>query len=268
MAIPRNRDEFKQRVLSELGEPVIKVNISDGQLDNAVDDAIDFYRDFHVDGNERFFLMVQMPSDETEYQELMKSNQITLPKNVFAVMNVHNSLGGIGGSSSSISSGNYLSDFYQLNQSMAFNIISNINDSGNSLPMTTFIMQRQYLNDISSLTRVYLRYDYRYSHNSENKLTFHDDLSRYVKPNGYLVIECQGFLDEVKNLYGSRELRKLASAYAKKQWGMNLKKYSGVTLPSGLTLNGESIYNDALHDIEQAEQFIKGQQEPHGIVIA
>ena len=260
--IPRNRDEFKTRVLSELGEPVIKVNISDEQLDNAVDDAIDFYRDFHVDGNERFFLMVQMPSDETEYQELMKTNQITLPKNVFAVMNVHNSLGGIGDGT------NYLSDFYQLNQSMAFNIISNINDSGNSLPMTTFIMQRQYLNDISSLTRVYLRYAYRYSHNSENKLTFHDDLSIYVKPNGYLVIECQGFLDEVKNLYGSRELRKLATAYAKKQWGMNLKKYSGVTLPSGLTLNGESIYNDALNDIEQAEQFIKGQQEPHGIVIA
>ena len=43
---PRNRDEFKTRVLSELGEPVIKVNISDEQLDNAVDDAIDFYRDF------------------------------------------------------------------------------------------------------------------------------------------------------------------------------------------------------------------------------
>ena len=86
MAISRNRDEFKQRVLSEFGEPVIKVNISDEQLDNAVDDAIDFYRDFHVDGDERFFLMVQMPSDETEYQKLMKTNQITLPKNVFAVI--------------------------------------------------------------------------------------------------------------------------------------------------------------------------------------
>lgn len=265
--IPKNRDEFKQRVLSELGEPVIKVNISDEQLDNAVDDAIDFYRDFHVDGNERFFLMIQMPSDETKFQELMKTNQITLPKNVFAVMNVHNSIGGIGGGSS-ISSGNYLSDYYQLNQSMLFDIIGNINNGSGSLPMTTFIMQRQYLNDISSLTRVYLRYDYRYSHNGENKLTFHDDLSRFVNPSGYLVIECQGFLDEVKNLYGSRELRKLATAYAKKQWGMNLKKYSGVTLPSGLTLNGESIYNDGLHDIEQAEQFIKGQQEPHGIVIA
>lgn len=264
--IPKNRDEFKQRVLSELGEPVIKVNLSDEQLDNAVDDAIDFYRDFHVDGNERFFLMLQMPSDETKFQELMKTNQITLPKNVFAVMNVHNSIGGIGGGSS-ISSGNYLSDYYQLNQSMAFNIIGNINN-GSGGSMTTFIMQRQYLNDISSLTRVYLRYDYRYSHNGENKLTFHDDLSRFVNPSGYLVIECQGFLDEVKNLYGSRELRKLATAYAKKQWGMNLKKYSGVTLPSGLTLNGESIYNDGLHDIEQAEQFIKGQQEPHGIVIA
>ena len=266
MAIPRNRDEFKQRVLSELGEPVIKVNISDEQLDNAVDDAIDFYRDFHVDGNERFFLMVQMPSDETEYQELMKTNQITLPKNVFAVMNVHNSLGGVG--SPSVSSGNYLSDLYQLNQSMVFDVIGNINNGSSSLSMTTYITQRQYLDDISSLTRVYLRYDYRYSHNSENKLTFHDDLSRFVKPNGYLVIECQGFLDEIKNLYGSRELRKLAVAYAKKQWGMNLKKYSGVTLPSGLTLNGESIYNDGLQDIEQAEQFIKGQQEPHGIVIA
>ena len=259
--IPRDRDEFKDRILSELGEPVIKVNIAPSQLDNAIDDSIDFYRNYHVDGSERFFLKIQIPKEN--YQDIIKQNYITLPENVFAVLNVHNAKGIFLNDNN-----NLLSDTFQINQTLAFSMINNINGAGVQLPVTQYIVTRQYLSDMQSVSRTYLRFDYRYSHNSHNKLTFHDDLSNYVAPDGYLIIECQGYLNDIKNLYGSRELRNLATAYAKKYWGMNLKKYSGVTLPSGLTLNGESIYQDSLQDIQNAEQDIKGQQEPFGIVIA
>jgi hypothetical protein len=34
------------------------------------------------------------------------------------------------------------------------------------------------------------------------------------------------------------------------QWGNNLNKYTNYTLPGGLVVNGEKIYNDAVAEIE------------------
>lgn len=262
MAIPRNRDEFKERILSELGEPVIKVNIADSQLDNAVDDAIDFYRDFHPDAQERLILQIQIPDDELQYQTIIDTNRIVMPPNVFAVMGIidPNSINHLMNTSSS----NFISDGYQFRKNLTFSML----DNNISLPVTQYQITRQYLADMNAILRHHIRYDFRYSHNSVNYLTFHDDISKYIKPGSYLYIECQGYLDKDKNLYGGRELRFLATAYAKKYWGMNLKKYTGMQLAGGMQLNGDSIYNDAINEIEKAETTIKSQMEPYGIVIA
>ena len=84
-----------------------------------------------------------------------------------------------------------------------------------------------------------------------------------------MLVEVMGFLYKSSyNIWGDEALRKLATAYAKKYWGMNLKKFSGVSLPGGTLLNGDAIYNDALLDIEKYENYIFSLQEPLGIVIA
>ena len=50
--IPKNKAELILRIKQDLGEPVIKVNIAKEQLENAVDDAIDYWQQYHNESQE------------------------------------------------------------------------------------------------------------------------------------------------------------------------------------------------------------------------
>ena len=46
---PQNRTEFKQHILTKLGAPVLEINVSDEQMDIAIDDAFQFlFLSIHV----------------------------------------------------------------------------------------------------------------------------------------------------------------------------------------------------------------------------
>jgi hypothetical protein len=40
----------------------------------------------------------------------------------------------------------------------------------------------------------------------------------------------------------------------KRQWGENMKKFGGIALPGGVTLNGDQIYGEAIQEISTVEQ--------------
>ena len=56
MAKPNSKDTFKDYILRSLGAPVIEINVDDDQLDDRVDEALQFYQEYHSDSIERFFL--------------------------------------------------------------------------------------------------------------------------------------------------------------------------------------------------------------------
>jgi hypothetical protein len=56
------------------------------------------------------------------------------------------------------------------------------------------------------------------------------------------------------DVWGDRFLKKYATALIKMQWGNNLKKFSGVQLPGGITLNGKEIYDEAMEEISHLEE--------------
>ena len=49
-------------------------------------------------------------------------------------------------------------------------------------------------------------------------------------------------------------LKKYTAALIKRQWGENLKKFEGVQLPGGVTLNGKTIYDEAVEEINKIEE--------------
>ena len=51
-----NREQFKQYILSRLGEPVSKVNVTEQQLQYCIDDALQMWSQFHSEGSIRTFL--------------------------------------------------------------------------------------------------------------------------------------------------------------------------------------------------------------------
>ena len=52
MAKPASRQELKDYALRRLGHPVIDINVEDGQMEDRLDDALQFFAEYHFDGVE------------------------------------------------------------------------------------------------------------------------------------------------------------------------------------------------------------------------
>ena len=56
MSKPTNRKEFTEYCLRRLGWPVIEINVDEQQVDDRIDDALQYYYDYHYDGNEKVYM--------------------------------------------------------------------------------------------------------------------------------------------------------------------------------------------------------------------
>ena len=68
----------------------------------------------------------------------------------------------------------------------------------------------------------------------------------------YLVIDCYSTLDpnDYSRVWNDSFLKPYLTALIKRQWGMNMMKFTGVKLPGGVELNGRQMYDDAQKDLE------------------
>ena len=245
--IPTTRAEFEQRILNDLGEPVIKVNLAPIQIENAVDDAIAYWSEFHVDAQERTLIKHTITQDDLD------NGYIQLPSQIMAVYKVYDPRG-------YVSSTTWMSAEYEL-------IRDTMQSAAGAFNLSSYAVTKMYLEEISATLAPAPQFDFRYL---RGRLHIFDDMKTMWRVGDIAVIDCQGFIyaSGSNSIYKDKTLRKLAAAYAKKHWGQNLKKFSGVTLPSGVMLNGDAIYNDALQEIAEMEEYISEQGEPLGIIIS
>ena len=75
----------------------------------------------------------------------------------------------------------------------------------------------------------------------------------------YLVIECYRKLDPTTytDVYDDIYLKRYATTLIKKQWGANLSKFNGVAMLGGVTMNGETLYTQALEEQNKLEEQIQ-----------
>ena len=64
MAKPSSRDELKEYCLRRLGKPVLEINVDDDQIEDLIDDAIQFYHERHGEGIDRVFLKHKLTEAE------------------------------------------------------------------------------------------------------------------------------------------------------------------------------------------------------------
>ena len=62
MANPNTRETLKQYALRNLGKPVIEVNASDEQLEDRIDEALQYFTQFHYDSIRRTYLKYKLTS--------------------------------------------------------------------------------------------------------------------------------------------------------------------------------------------------------------
>ena len=66
MAKPSTRQGLIDYCFRRLGAPVLEINVDDDQVDDLVDDAIQFYNERHFDGVERMYLKYQLTQDDID----------------------------------------------------------------------------------------------------------------------------------------------------------------------------------------------------------
>lgn len=247
--IPKTRNELNIRVLQDLGEPVIKVNVAHEQIENAIDDALEYWSQYHHEGQDRSYLKVVIT------QEMLDTNIVPIPESVFSVLSIVDARQANRGDNA------WMSFEFEMTRDALYDSMKATGGGG----MSQFVMTKQYLTDIADLLKNPLPFDFRMH---KHELAIFGDLSRYFGVGSVMLLEVMGYLWKSSyNVWGDDALRKLATAYTKKYWGQNLSKFSGVALPGGQVMNGMAILQDAQSEIEKQEQYILSLTEPLGIII-
>jgi hypothetical protein len=231
MATPTTKAEFKEYCLRKLGKPVIEINVDDDQVDDRVDEALRYWYDYHFDGSERVYYKHAIT--ETD----VVNKYITLPENIIGAVSIF-SMG-----DPSIRS----DDLFNIRYQIALNDLYTLTNV--SLVPYYMVMEHLALMNELLVGKQPIRY-------SRHKDRLYVDMDwNTVAVGEFLLVEAYEVIDPETwtDAYNDRWLQNYATTLIKEQWGSNLTKFTGMSLPGGVQFNGEKIYDDAVAERRKLE---------------
>mgnify|MGYP003134588427 FL=1 len=274
MAQPNSRTELINYAKRQLGAPVLEINVADEQVEDILDDAIQYFHERHFDGVLRTYLKYQVTQNDIDrgkgpgesgvtgittttatatidgasmdFDWKENSNYLQVPPAVIGVEKIFHFDG------SNTVTNNMFSVKYQLFlNDVAFNLGYN--------GLLSYAMTRTYLEDINFLltTQKQIRFNQRM-----DRLYLDIDWSS-LTTGDWLILDCYRTLDpnDYSRVYNDSFLKKYFTALLKRQWGQNLIKFQGVKLPGGVELDGRAIYEDAMKDLEIIREMMSNTYE-------
>ena len=264
MASPSSRSELADYCRRQLGAPVLEINVADEQVDDIIDDAVQYFQERHFDGVAQTYLKYKITQDDIDrgrasmesgkkqtgittttatadiagtdvtFTYYENSNFLQIPPSVIGVTKIYHFDG------TNTMTNNMFSVKYQM-------FLNDIYYWG-ATELLTYAMTKTYLEDINFLltTEKQIRFNKRM-----DRLYLDIDWGS-VSKDDWLVIDCFSQLnpDDYGRVWNDSFLKKYTTALLKRQWGQNLLKFQGVKLPGGVELNGRQIYDDAERDLE------------------
>ena len=231
MAQPTTRDEFKDWILRKLGAPVIQINVADEQVDDRIDEAVDFWRDYHYNGSQLVYLKHQITQDDID------NGYITLPSQLLGISGIFNL-------NTSISTG---SGIFNVQYQFVLNNLEDITGYN----ITNYYMAMQHMEFLQEMLvgKPMIRYN-----KHVNKLFI--DGSTAMTVGNYIIIEAYDVIDAdtYSDVWSDRWLQNYSAALVREQWGLNLTKFSGMQLVGGVAFNGEQILAEAREDRMRMEE--------------
>ena len=234
MAKPTTREELAEYCLRALGAPVIEINIDEDQIDDRIDEAIQFYQEYHADAVVRTFIKHEVTQDTID------TRTIDLPDSVLSVTRVIG-LGDAGTGS-----------MFNVKYQMHLNDVADLRKLGGGL--VNYEMTKQYLSLIDDIINGHGQ-QVSYSRH-KNTIKIHSEVESLSEIGQFIIIECYQTIDPntYPEVYNDMALKELLTLLLKKQWGSNLIKFEGMQLPGGVTINGRPIYDDAVTDLKELKE--------------
>ena len=242
MANPTSRQSLIDYVMRSLGDPVIEINIDPEQQEDRVDEALQYYQEFHSDATLRTYLKHKVTEDDVTNQYISLDSSITYVSRLFP-----------------IKGGAVTKDFFDIKYQLHLNDIANLHTYMGDLAYYEQMQQYLSLIDMKLNGTPQVQFSRR-----ENRLYIYGDFEdKDIEKDDYIVAEVYKILDLNTNtsIYNDRWLKEYTTALFKRQWGSNLIKFEGMTLPGGVTLNGRQIFEDAQQDLERLRESIRLEHE-------
>ena len=233
MAVPTSRPTLIDYCKRRLGDPVLEINVDEDQLEDRIDEALQYYQEFHSDATVRTYLKHLITTDDVTNEYITLSSDIIFVSKLFPV------------SSSFGTSFNFFDIKYQ----MMLNDIADLQNFAGDLAYYEQLQQYLSLLDMKLNGLPQVQFSRR-----ENKLYIFGDFSDAdIQADEYIIAEVYSVLDPDTNtsIYNDMWLKEYSTALIKQQWGQNLIKFEGMQMPGGVTFNGRQLYDDALQDIEK-----------------
>ena len=275
MSQPASRSELITYCKRQLGAPVLEINVADEQVEDLLDDAVQYFQERHFDGVYPAFLKYKLTEDDikrgrsrgnndsdnvgittttatatidggtTSFSWTETSNYLQVPPEVIGVTKIFHFDG-----TNSMSSGMF---------SIKYQMFLNDVYFWGAMEMLTYAMTKTYLEDINFLltTQKQIRFNQR-----QDRLYMDIDWGNVVEGD-YIIMDCYRAMNpnDYGRVWNDSFLKKYLTALIKRQWGQNLMKFQGVKLPGGVELNGRQIYDDAEKDLEIIREMMSNTYE-------
>ena len=274
MAQPSSRQTLIDYCKRQLGAPVLEINVADEQIDDLVDDALQYWNERHYNGAAQVYLKYKITQEDkdrgrapagesstagvatttdstsivgtaTTFSYTENSNYLQVPPDVIGIQKIFK----FDGTNTSVS--NMFSIKYQM-------FLNDVYYWGSS-ELLTYAMTKTYLEDIDFL----LSTDKQIRFNQRMDRLYLDIDWGGVTVGDYIIIDCTRLVDpnDFSKVWNDSFLKKYLTMLIKKQWGQNLIKFQGVKLPGGVELNGRQIYDDAVKEIDDLMEMMSNTYE-------
>jgi sporulation protein YlmC with PRC-barrel domain len=302
MAKIQTRIQFKNYCLRRLGFPVVQINVDDDQIEDRIEDALDFFNDFHYDGLEKMYMKHKITEEDRKRRWIYAPDAVSFITGILPFDDSNSSI-------------NMFDLRYQLRLHDLYDFTS-----------VSYVSYEITMQHIRSLQLLFSGTPQFRFNRLQNKLFIDEDWDRKLQVGDYIIVECYrklvpdtvtltgtvtgsttsntilGFgtkfdqeilendfiqigteLRQVRviespteirivdtltsnvnnvsvtvsgnsDVWDNRFLKKYATALIKRQWGENMKKFGGIQMPGGVTLNGKEIYDEAVEEIGKIEE--------------
>lgn len=223
--------------LRSLGEPIVKVNVTEEQISDRLNDTIEKFAEFHFNGNQKTYITHQITADD------VANRYICIPDNVIGISRV---LSFVDGSATGTSTTN--SGLFSVQYQVRLNDLWNIN-SGSTL-YYTMAMQNLAMLDQTFNGQPHFRYT-----QVVDKLYLDVYWGQTLKEDMFVCFEAYVTTDpqEYSKIWNQIWVREYFIQLIKKQWGSNIKKFGNVMTIGGVTINGQDMFDEASQEIDQLE---------------
>lgn len=243
MANPTSRDTLIDYCLRRLGAPVLDINVDEDQIEDRLDEAIQYYQEFHSDATQRGYLKHQLTSTDISNKYIELDSDIQFVSRMFRVNSTFQQTG----------------NMFDIKYQMALNDMWDLTKWAGDL--SYYEQLQQYLSTLDMKLNGSPIVDFV---RKQNRLYIYGSIEdQDLNENDYIVLEIYQTIDPDihTSIYNDMWLKSYATALIKQQWGQNLMKFEGMQLQGGVIINGRQLYDDAMAEISELQEKIRLEHE-------